>query len=175
MTELRSALIVAVPEVAAVIDPWLERTAVAKPSRGVPAHVTILFPFVPANAIDDGLLEELTAIFARFPVLEFALRRIRRFPEVLYLAPEPPEPFVSLTETVFASYPEYPPYGGELGSIIPHVTAAEGRADDLDRAEADIAPMLPVAAEAREVLLLAETERNMERWRTRARLPFARP
>ena len=89
MTELRSALLVAVPEVAPAVEPWLERTAVAKPSRGVPAHVTILFPFVPAQEIDGALIEDLTAIFARFPAFEFRLSRLERFPSVLYLAPEP--------------------------------------------------------------------------------------
>ena len=44
-----------------------------------------------------------------------------------------------------------------------------------DATEADIARVLPVTVEAREVLLLAETEPSMERWQTRARLPLARP
>ena len=173
--EPRSALVVAVPEAAPVIDPWLERTATAKPSRGVPAHATILFPFVPAGAIDDVLLEDLAAIFARFSTFEFALRRTARFPEVLYLAPEPPERFVSLTATVVASFPDYPPYGGAFDSVVPHVTAAEGHSHVLAEAEANIAPMLPIAAEASDVLLLEEIEPDLGRWRTRAVIPLARP
>ena len=50
---LRSALSIAVPEAAVAVEEWLERTAYSKPSSGVPAHITISFPFVPAAAITD--------------------------------------------------------------------------------------------------------------------------
>jgi hypothetical protein len=32
----------------------------------VPAHVTILFPFVPVREIDDALVDDLRGLFARF-------------------------------------------------------------------------------------------------------------
>jgi hypothetical protein len=94
MTERRTALIVAVPEAAALAEPWLERTCRAKPSTGVPAHITLLFPFVPAARIDPALIDDLRGLFGEFAAFRFALRRAERFPEVLYLATEPAEPFV---------------------------------------------------------------------------------
>lgn len=176
MTEPESALVVLVPEVAPVLEPWLERTAVAKPSLGTPAHATIVYPFVPAHQIDDALLEDLAAIFARFPAFEFELSRLERFREgVLYLAPEPPGPFRALTEAVVAAYPAYPPYGGVFETVVPHVTAAEGENEILDAAEADIAPALPTTAEAHEVVLLQETEPNTGRWQSSAVFPLAGP
>jgi 2'-5' RNA ligase len=175
LSELRSALVVAVPEAAPAVDGWRERTSAAKPSNGVPAHVTILFPFARAAQIDGSLLDELQALFARLPAIRFDLREARRFPGVLYLAPEPPDPFVSLTEVVVASYPGFPPYGGEFDSIVPHMTAAEGDAAVLDEAEADIRHALPIAAEANEVVLLEETQPNLGRWRTRASFPLREP
>ena len=111
MNEPRTALVVEVPEAAVAVDTWRERTSPAKPSKGVPAHVTILFPFVPAAELDD-VLDDLRALFARLPSFAFELRECRHFPGVLYLAPDPPDPFVALTEAVAAAYPAYPPYEG---------------------------------------------------------------
>ena len=174
MTELRSALIVAVAEVGALVDDWRERTSTAKPSSGVPAHVTLLFPFVPAADIDHALVAELRMLFGRFPVFAFGLRELRHFPSVLYLAPEPPEPFVHMTEALVASYPDYAPYGGIFDSIVPHVTVAEGVPELLDEAERDIGQTLPIVAVANEVTLLEEVEPDLARWRTHARIPLAR-
>ena len=58
----RSALIVAVPEVEPLVGDWRSRYDNA--TLGVPAHVTLLFPFVPAAQLDDVLLGELEALFA---------------------------------------------------------------------------------------------------------------
>ena len=172
MSEPRTALVVEVPEAAVAVDPWRERTSPAKPSNGVPAHVTILFPFVPAAEVDDGLVGELRAFFAALPAFRFELRECRHFPAVLYLAPEPPEPFVALTETVVAAYPGYPPYEGVFAEVVPHLTAAEGDHAVLARAEGEIRQSLPIAAEAREVVLLEEVDPELGRWRTHSRLPL---
>jgi len=112
MTEaaLRSALIVAVPEVAAAIDAWRERTCSAKPSNGVPPHVTILIPFVPPPSIDRSLVQELGRHFESLASFAFELLAAARFPDVLYLAPEPADPFVRLVEAVTDAYPAFPPY-----------------------------------------------------------------
>lgn len=174
MTELRSALIVAVPEAGRAVDGWRERTCAAKPSNGVPAHVTLLFPFVPVPVpeIDEALLAELRTLFGRFPVFAFELRELRRFPSVLYLAPEPPEPFVHMTETLVASYPDFPPYGGIFESVVPHLTVAEGEPELLDEAERDIRQALPIIGLAGQVILIEEVEPDIARWQTRARIPL---
>jgi hypothetical protein len=172
VSSLRSALVVEVPEVRLAVDDWRERTCPSKPSRGVPAHVTVLVPFVPAAELGDPLIADLRALFARLHAFRFELREARRFPGVLYLAPEPPEPFVRLTERVVLEYPDFPPYEGAFDSIIPHLTVAEGEARLLDEAERDVQRSLPIAAEACEVTLLEELEPDSARWRTHARLPL---
>lgn len=169
---LRSALLVAVPEASAVVDPWLEWTATAKPSHGIPAHLTVLFPFVPVSELDDALLASLDAIFVRVRPFDFELTECRRFPAVLYLAPEPAEPFVVMTEAVVAAYPGFPPYEGVFDSIVPHLTVAEGLPAVLNRAESEVRPRLPIRAEAIEVQLLEEVETDPMRWRIRARIPL---
>jgi len=168
----RSALVVEVPEAAVAVDAWLERTAYAKPSNGVPAHITVLYPFVPAADVDDELVGGLGELFARMPSFGFALRECRRFPAVLYLAPDPPDPFLALTAAVVAAYPGFPPYEGVFDEVVPHLTAAEGEPAVLGRAEREIRPWLPIGAEAREIVLLEELDPELARWRTHSRLPL---
>lgn len=170
--ELRSALVVAVPEAASVVDGWRERTCQAKPSTGVPAHVTILWPFVPAARIDDALVAHLHSLFEATESFTFALRTAARFPETLYLVPEPADRFAHLTRLVFEAYPEYPPYEGAFDAIVPHLTVAEGNGQVLAEAEAEVVPQLPIVARAREALLLEEIQPDATLWRPRATFPF---
>jgi 2'-5' RNA ligase len=174
MSPLRSALMVSVPEASGAVDAWRERTCADRPSSGVPAHVTILFPFVPAHEIDDALVDELRDLFAGFEPFSFELREPRRFPGVLYLAPEPSDVLLELIHAVAARYPGCPPYGGEiaLDAVVPHLTVARGDAALLDEAEAEARRALPIATEARELLLLEEVEPDWGRWQGRAALPL---
>jgi 2'-5' RNA ligase len=170
--ELRSAIVVPVPEAAPVVDGWRERTLLTKPSTGVPAHVTLDFPFVPAAELTEELVDGLRELFAAVEPFEFELRRTGRFPHTLYLAPEPAEPFVALVDRLRTAYPDFPPYGGRYEGVVPHLTVAEGEDAVLDEAEADVLRSLPLSAVAREALLLEETEPQWARWETRAQLPF---
>src|SRR5512144_3267442 len=106
-----SALIIAVPEAEPLVKVLRDRFDPSAP-LGVPAHITILVPFVPPSEITPVVLAELRELFAQFLVVEFTLPELRRFPEVLYLAPSPAEPFKALTYAVVDRYPDYPPYGG---------------------------------------------------------------
>jgi hypothetical protein len=134
----------------------------------------VLFPFVPASSIDEPLVEGLRRTFGRFPPFRFALRELRRFVAVLYLAPEPSRPFRELTEAIATRYPTFPPYGGEIpaSSIVPHLTVAQGADVDLDEVEAAICGSLPIVSEAREVALLEETEPYGKLWRVRVAFPL---
>src|SRR5436305_14446142 len=111
----RTAIVVVVPEAQALYDAWRERW---DPAPGIPAHVTLLFPFRPAERVDDALLAELRALFAAVAPFDVEFPRIGRFAEVAWLAPEPAEPFVALTETRVARFPEHPPYGGTGFALI---------------------------------------------------------
>ena len=91
----------------------------------MPAHITILYPFMPPDEITPAVLAELREFFAQFAAFEFTLPELRRFPKVLYLAPSPAEPFKALTHAVVERYPDYPPYGGGYSEVIPHLTIAD--------------------------------------------------
>jgi 2'-5' RNA ligase len=166
--KIESALIIAMPEAEPLVKAWRERFDYSA-GVGVPAHITLLYPFMPPGEITPAVEAELRELFAQFPAFEFALTGLRRFPEVLYLAPSPAEPFQALTHAVVERYPDYLPYGGGYSEVIPHLTIADmaeaGRLDDIEREFMDQhGAQLPVRAKANEVLLIENTS---GRWKTR--------
>jgi len=155
-------LIIAVPESeASVAELRLAHDSSAP--LGVPAHITILFPFAPPGDVDEEALERLVAEHSAF---DFQLASLEHFDDgVTYLAPVPFEPFVALIRAVAERWPAYPPYEGmfEVDAVIPHLTIGETPLE-LD------AP-LPIACRAREVTLIEQDESG-ERWRVRRRFPL---
>jgi 2'-5' RNA ligase len=160
-SEPEHACLVPFPEVAEVVEPWLEHSAGARPSHGIPPHVTLLFPCAPDP---DGVGEALEGAVA----FDVEFKEVRRFPEVVYLAPEPAEPFIELTRALWRRFPTWPPYAGVHSTITPHLTVA-WRAK-LDEAAADVAPRLPLRGRASEVMLLRRAE--PERWESVACFPL---
>ncbi len=131
--KIESALIIAVPEAEPLVKEWRERFDYSA-GVGVPAHITLLYPFMPPGEITPAVAAELRAFCAQFAAFEFTLPELRRFPAVLYLAPSPAEPFKALTHALVERYPGYPPYGGGYSEVIPHLTIADvdeaGQLDD---------------------------------------------
>jgi 2'-5' RNA ligase len=132
---------------------------------GMPHHVTVLYPFMAADAIDGEVERALEEIAARAASFGFELSEVGRFPDVLFIAPRPAEPFVALTEAVHARWPQHPPYRGEFADIVPHVTIASGP-EPAGLAGATEAA-LPVQSAALELWLL--TPQASGAWATRNR------
>jgi len=105
---------------------------------GVPAHITLLYPFASPERITPAMFKEVRAIAVSVRAFPFRLARIKRFPDTLYLAPEPVEPFLELTERLARQFPEFPPYEGKFDSIIPHLTVAQGTPEELHAAEVEL-------------------------------------
>jgi 2'-5' RNA ligase len=164
-----SAIVIAMPEAAAVVDGWREQTCSDRPSIGIPPHVTLLFPFMPAEQIDETVLAPLRALFTAASPFQVVFRELRRWPGMAYLAPEPPGPFVGLTEAIVERWPDYPPYEGVHEAVIPHLTVAYGDDGLLAEVGAEVTPRLPIEARVAEALLLQEIEPNWGRWDERAR------
>jgi 2'-5' RNA ligase len=165
-----SALIVEVPEAEPLVGDWrAQHDWSAK--HGVPAHITLLFPFVPTEEVDAQLLSELRELFGSEASFAFELARVSRFPDVAWLAPEPSEPFSALTQLIAARYPDYPPYEGIHDVVIPHLTVAEGDSGLHDQVEAALAEHLPIAAHAHYVVLLFEDDEGL--WHEAHRFPLS--
>ena len=64
------------------------------PSRcsGVPAHITVLYPFMPPQQITHEVLARAAAAVASVPAFAFAMGQVGRFPATAYLAPTRPSP-----------------------------------------------------------------------------------
>ncbi len=124
---------------------------------GVPPHVTVLYPFLPLAAVTDDVLAHLAAIFTAEPAFDVVFPGFGRFPGgVLWLAPDPAEPFRRLTHAIWRAWPQAPPYGGAHAEVTPHLTVAENLDDDrLDAIAADVAPALPLSARVASGQLLA--------------------
>ena len=164
-----TALVVEVPEAEPLVSDWRAKYDWSA-QRGVPAHVTLLYPFVPTERVNDGLLRELRVLFASQPAFSFRLTRVARFPEVAWLAPEPSEPFAGLTELIVSRNPDYPPNEGIQDEVIHHLTVAEDAVELQDEVEATLTPHLPIEVEADEVELLAEDATG--RWHRAERFPL---
>jgi 2'-5' RNA ligase len=163
-------VLVNVPEAEPVVGRWrLEHTLDAR--LGIPAHVTLLSPFVSSNRVDEAR-PRLAELVAATPAFTAAFPRTDRFPGVLYLAPEPAAPFAALTEAIAAAWPEHPPYEGAHETVVPHLTVAESQADEalLDRIATEVEPRLPLATVVRVASVFVEDERG--RWHEHARLPL---
>jgi len=156
----RTALIVPVPEA----EPQVGELRLAHDSSaasGVPAHVTILFPFLDTAELDEAAVADL---ISEFPAFDFELDRVERFPDgATWLRPTPSRPFVDLTAAVSQRWPERPPYEGAFDEPIPHLTISE--------TPIDVELQLPIAARAREVTLI-EADEASGRWTTRLHLPL---
>lgn len=164
-----SGLLVEIPEAEPVVAD--HRAALdANAHLGVPAHVTVLFPFLPPGRLDREVTSTLEALFATRPAFTTRFARTRWFDEdVLWLAPEDPGPFVALTHAVHAAYPGFPPYEGEYDDLAPHLTVAHGHPlVRMLEAERRIRPLLPVAAQVASVTLLTQAAPGT-RWTRHAR------
>jgi 2'-5' RNA ligase len=152
----QTALIVPVPETEPVVGP-IRAELDGSAARGVPAHVTVLYPFLPPAEITDEVLSTLRDLFAGYEPFDVEFTEVRWFADqVAWLAPEPSMAFRQLTAAVWNSFPETPPYAGEHPGTHPHLTLGlKHPVDVLQRAAADVTPQLPVAASISTVHLFA--------------------
>ncbi|MET9081989.1 2'-5' RNA ligase family protein [Streptomyces sp. NPDC004237] len=159
----QSGLIVRVPEAEPLVRVWRDRL---DPSAraGVPAHVTVLFPFLDASLIDQGVCAAIGEVLDRQCSFEARFDRCRRFPGVLYLAPQPDTHFRRLTEAIVERWPENPPFGGQFDDVVPHLTVAQGQDEAVtEKVEAALRTGLPVVAQVSMVDLLVHGGRRWDR------------
>jgi 2'-5' RNA ligase len=173
-----TALLVPVPAAEPAVG--LHRARLDQAARdGVPAHITVLYPFLPPAEVSQPLLASLRALFAGLAAFGFTLDRVRWFgEEVVWLSPRDPAPFSALTRLAFSAFPACPPYGGQYPEVVPHLTIGDsGKPQALRAAVESVRPCLPIKATASEVALMAGPRPGTPgtppgRWRTIATFPL---
>ena len=137
---------------------------------GMPAHITALYPFLSQERLTASAIARLSKLCESLPALRVEFRRTRRFPDVLYLDPEPADGLRRLTTTIFEEWPQAPPFRGEFDDVIPHLTIVNGEDDEiLDMVEQEISADLPFEAQLARAWLLVF---DGARWQWRARFGF---
>lgn len=146
---------------------------------GVPAHVTVLYPFVPRRQIDVELSDALASLFGGLPAFAYRFDSVGRLgPGTVVLNPQPASAFSRLTDTVYRRWPAYPPYGGVFDVVIPHLTVGDHLGVDAAReVEAAARESLdrtgPVTGQATFVSLIVADDDWQ--WSTHSEYPLASP
>ena len=122
----RTAVVAPVPAAEPLVAEHRQRLDAAA-AWGVPAHVTVLYPFVEPAAVTEHLIAVLATALGSASAFTCSFRRTRFGGDVLWLEPEPDQPFRQLTTAVWGAFPQHPPYGGAYDDVIPHLTVAERR------------------------------------------------
>jgi hypothetical protein len=125
----------------------------------VPAHITLLAPFLGEDELDAATWELLGSFFADVTAFGFELTDVCAFPGgVTYLAPEPAATFRRLTHELHRLFPEFPPYGGAFDEVVPHLTVPLAEGEDVESLAAALAPGLPLAVHAAQAAVFVTDE-----------------
>ncbi len=140
----------------------------------IPLSITLLYPWIPVERLAHADLHGLTDFFAARRPFAFELTRVAEFPgAVVYGVPEPDHELRDLMRSLWARYPDTPPYGRPGSDPPPHATLA--RLDvppprTLEQVCDRVADLLPARFVVAEATLMGEIEPNV--WRVRKRLPL---
>ncbi len=164
-----SAIILPVPEAEPIVGGLrLQHDPGAR--LAVPAHITLLYPFCPADAV-GAEMARLRAVVAAIKSFRFSLTEVRHFPATAYLHPDAAEKFAQITRTLMNIWPAYSPYAGSHPDIIPHLTVADRvNAETLQKVEAALRDQLPIPCLAHEAWLITSNQAGL--WSKKAGLPF---
>ena len=169
-----STILVPVPEAEPVVGQLRARLDRAA-SRGIPAHVTVLYPFVPPGQITSAVIDKAAAAVASVPGFDCRFAAAGWFgDQVVWLAPEPAGPFRALTAAVHAAFPQCPPFGGAFAEVIPHLTVGDrpdGGPGVLRAAEAEVLAALPIRTHVSRAWLMTGTQAPGS-WQLRATFPL---
>lgn len=153
-----SAIIVPVAEAEPLVGDWRRQYDQAA-KFGVPAHITLLYPFrPPEQAVHE--IPPLREFFRKVAPFQFVLTEVRRFTATVYLGPDQRARFVQIITQIAELWPDCQPYRGAFADIVPHLTVAD-KVDGaiLDEVERSLRPGLPIPCRASEAqMLFSSTE-----------------
>ena len=165
-------MVARVPALDQTIDALRRRFHLPLKPNGIQPHITVVIPFLPAAELgEDGALPALRVVCAQFGSFDVSFSRTARFRRVLYLVPEPAEPFVALARALMTGWPQIGPYAGGRKELVPHLTVSTSRPPRVfDRVAEALRPELPVRVQIDAVQVFLFDSR---RWTEHASLPLA--
>ncbi len=159
----QSAILVPLPEADSIVGRWrFEHDPVA--AAGVPAHVTLVVPWLPPDEITAADLAELDEELSQVKAFDFELSHVDWFGRrVLWVAPTPSGPFLDMTNRLAERFGT-PPWDDEFDEVIPHLTVAHASDGvELVPIAADLAGRLPLRCRAEEVWVMVGDGTRWER------------
>lgn len=170
MGRVQSSVLIPVPAAEALVGRWRSEYDPSA-AAGVPAHITLLVPWVAPEALRVEDLEALDSLLADVAPFDFALTSVRWFgSSVLWLAPDPPAPFVALTQRLAQRFGT-PPWEDSFDEVVPHLTVGLSTdRGELSKIGEVLSLSLPLACRAEEVWVMVA---DGKRWSVRHRLAFS--
>lgn len=137
----------------------------AEAALGAPAHVTLLYPWIPPCQLTLDDVHRLGDVVAAHRSFDGQFTSIEEFPGgVFYLKPEPHDELMELISLVHRLYPDYPPYEGRFPSVVPHATLVgsttqipdeeQWSVEDAESAVAGLESYLPIPFSVTEIQVL---------------------
>lgn len=158
------ALLIPAVEIDSLVGAFRMRYDPSAPP-GVPPHITIMSPFLDPDQLTSQVLRDLDSLFDTATAFEYSLTEVREFENgVLYLAPEPDQPFIDLTALVSKRFAILP-FGGAYATVVPHLTVAQSAPrKDRERISVILKRGLPQPGRASEAWLMVG--HNETSWKT---------
>lgn len=123
---------------------------------GVPAHVSLLYPFVAAAELDERVTIALGELLAEQPPMRVQFAECYRRDGFVALRPDPIDGLKDLVSETRRRWPDVMPYEGVYGDVEPHLTVAmRCSAQVAVTIEQEVTAELPISAELREAWLVA--------------------
>jgi hypothetical protein len=92
----QTAIIIPVRAAEPIVGHWRKDFDPAA-AAGVPAHITIIYPFLAQQDITEEVVGDLRRLIAHQPSFTVTFAQCGQFPDVLFLVPDPDDPFRRLT------------------------------------------------------------------------------
>lgn len=140
---------------------------------GLGAHITLVYPFLDSEAIDDDVAERLRNVARQHAPVSFALDEVGTFPSTVWLAPRSAEAIVSLAAALESAFPDRPTAGRVFERFVPHLSVARNILGDRDAVVATLEDRLGsahgVVCHCADVHVMTRSD---EGWQMHSRVPL---
>ncbi|WP_031147900.1 2'-5' RNA ligase family protein [Streptomyces erythrochromogenes] len=166
-----TAVVIVLPDAAPLLDAaWRIDPALVR--HGVPAYVSLLYPFVPESVLTVQDETNVHSLAASFPAADLLLEHVVTEPGFVAVSVPELQPIV---DAFHGQWSGLRPYGGRFGARpAAHVTVATGAGDPAAaaRVRAAVGHLLPLRTRAAAVQLVVLAE---DGWRPRFTAPLGGP